>query len=61
MDVTPGSSNFGKAVSKSDIDGIHQHRGWLGQPLGPFKRIYEDADFAATKSLFGNNTFDSNS
>ena len=60
VNVTPGSSNFGKAVNKTDIAGIQQHNGWLGQPLGPFKRIYEDANFAATKSLFGNNTFDSN-
>ena len=60
VNVTRGSSNFGKAVNKSDIAGIQQHNGWLGQALGPFKRIYNDADFAPSKSLVGNNTFDSN-
>ena len=60
VNVTPGSANFGKAVNKGDMEGIHQHNGWLGQPRGAFKRIYNDADFAASRSLIGNNTFDSN-
>ncbi|HEX5786627.1 MAG TPA: SdrD B-like domain-containing protein, partial [Woeseiaceae bacterium] len=60
VDVREGSANFGKAIEKSNTTAVHQHRGWLGQPLGPFQRIYADADFAATKSLMGNNTFDSN-
>ena len=58
VDVRPGSANFGKAVRKGDIDGIHQHRGWLGKPLAPFRRVYNDADFAPAKSLIGANTFD---
>ncbi|HEX5786628.1 MAG TPA: SdrD B-like domain-containing protein [Woeseiaceae bacterium] len=60
VDVRQGSANFGKAVAKSNTTAVHQHRGWLGQALGPFERIYNDADFAASKSLIGNNTFDSN-
>jgi hypothetical protein len=60
VNMTRGSTNFGKAINKNDIDGIQQHNGWLGQPLGPFKRVYADADFAPTKSLIGNNTFDNN-
>ena len=58
VDVRPGSANFGKAVRKGDIDGIHQHRGWLGKPIAPFRRVYNDADFAPAKSLIGANTFD---
>ena len=60
VDVRQGSTNFGKAIAKSNISGVHQHRGWLGQALGPFVRVYNDTDFAASKSLIANNTFDSN-
>ncbi len=60
VDVRAGSANFGKAVSKSNVSAIREHRGWLGKPLGPFKRVYADADFAASNSMIGNNTFDSN-
>ncbi len=60
VDVRPGSANFGKAISKSNVSAIHEHRGWLGKPLGPFKRVYADADFTASRSMIGNNTFDSN-
>ncbi len=58
VDVRRGSANFGKAVRKGDIDGIHQHRGWLGKPLARFRRVYNDADFAPAKSLIGASTFD---
>ena len=60
VDVRRGSSNFGRAVQKGDIDGIHQHRGWLGNPLGPFRRVYIDEDFAPSRSIIGSNTFDQN-
>ncbi len=60
VDVQRGSANFGKAVDKNNISQVHQHRGWLGKPLGKFRRIYGDANFAATRSLITNNTFDSN-
>lgn len=58
VDVRPGSANFGKAVRKGDVDGIHQHRGWLGKPIAPFRRVYNDADFAPAKSLIGASTFE---
>jgi hypothetical protein len=60
VDVRKGSPDFGRAVGKNNFDGIYQHRGWLGKPLGPFRRIYNDEDFAPTKSLIGSNTFDKN-
>jgi hypothetical protein len=59
VDVRPGSANFGKAISKSNVSAIHDHRGWLGQPLGTFRRVYADADFAVSKSMIGNGSFDS--
>ena len=60
VDVQPGSPNYGKAISKNNETAIRTHSGWLGQPLGEFKRIYNDADYAASKSLVSNGTFDSN-
>jgi hypothetical protein len=60
VDVQKGSSTYGKAISKSNVSQVRQNRGWLGQPLGSFKRIYADANFAPNKSLIGNGTFDSN-
>ena len=57
---TPSSPDFGKAIAKSDVAGVHAHRGWLGRPLGNFTRIYNDTDFAASRSLLPNGTFDVN-
>jgi hypothetical protein len=59
VDLTPGG-NYGRAVAKSDVDGVHQHRGWLGAPLGPFRRQYDEAAFAASRSLLDNGSFDAN-
>jgi len=53
-----GSSNFGRAVPKSNLADIRQNRGWLGQPVGKFKRIYNTANFQPNKSLLNNGTFD---
>jgi hypothetical protein len=52
--------NNGQAVNKNDFAGIQQHRGWLGKPLGKFRRIYNDADFAPASSVLNNGSFDSN-
>lgn len=60
VDVQKGSSTYGKAISKSNVAQVRQNRGWLGNPLGSFRRIYTDTNFAPTKSLIGNGTFDSN-
>lgn len=58
VDVQKGSSNYGRAVPKSSPAAVRQHRGWLGKALGPFRRIYDDAAFAPTKSLVKNGSFD---
>ncbi|HEX5788078.1 MAG TPA: SdrD B-like domain-containing protein [Woeseiaceae bacterium] len=58
VDVRAGSADFGKAIPKSSVGQVHNHRGWLGKPLGSFRRIYSDTEFAPEKSLIGNNTFD---
>ena len=60
VNTTSDSPDFGKAVAKSDIAGIYEHRGWLGRPLGKFTRIYNDTDFAASQSLLPDGTFDVN-
>jgi hypothetical protein len=60
VDVTAGSSTFGRAIPKSDIARIYRHRGWLGTPLGKFTRIYSDASFSPDRSKLANGTFDSN-
>lgn len=57
VNLTPGAS-YGRAVSKSDVNGVHQHRGWLGQPRGPFRRQYDDAQFGAGQSLLYDGSFD---
>lgn len=54
------SDDFGKAIAKGNLAQIAQHRGWLGKPLGPFKRVYDDAAFAPSNSVIANETFDSN-
>lgn len=58
VDVTPGSRNYGYAIDQYSVTAIHEHRGWLGRAQGPFKRVYNDADFAVGKSLLANGLFD---
>ena len=59
VNVTAGSSTYGEAINMYSAAAVRQHRGWLGRPKGPFRRLYNDADYAAAKSkLIG--TFDSN-
>jgi len=53
-----GSSNFGKAVPKGNVAAIRQNRGWLGQPQGKFKRIFNQANFQPARSIINNGTFD---
>jgi hypothetical protein len=60
VDVTSGSANHGAAINRYSVTAVHEHRGWLGKATGPFKRIYNDADFAASKSIIGNGLFDVN-
>ncbi len=58
VDVHRGSQNFGRAVDMNNLTAIHANKGWLGQPLGKFTRVYNNADFAPTKTLLANGSFE---
>jgi hypothetical protein len=60
VDVDAGSPRYGEAIRKWNVADVRRHRNWLGQPLGEFMRIYDDAAFLPGKSLIGNGTFDAN-
>ena len=60
VDVDNGSPTYGEAIKKSQVAKVRAHRNWLGQPLGDFMRIYDEAAFAPNKSLLANGTFDAN-
>jgi len=57
VDVVPGSPYFGNAIAANDPN-IRFYRGWMGRPMGSWKRLYNDVEFAPTKSLVSNGTFD---
>jgi hypothetical protein len=61
VDVVPGSSTFGRAIDSTPNNEalIRRHAGWMGFPLGPRYRIYDEATFAAARNLMPNGTFDS--
>lgn len=59
VDVDENSPTYGEAIPSYDFGAARAHRGWLGQPLGPFKRQYDDAQFAPARSLLNDGTFDS--
>ena len=63
VDVKPGSSTFGQAIvsNPNNESNIRQHTGWLGRPNGVRQRIYKDSDFAVSKSLLQNGTFENGS
>ncbi|MCI0559471.1 MAG: hypothetical protein MN733_13335, partial [Nitrososphaera sp.] len=46
------------ASNPSDESQVRRHKGWMGQPLGPRVRVYDDATFAPGNSLVANGTFD---
>ena len=58
VDVDNGSLTYGEAIRKSQVARVRAHRDWLGQPLGDFRRIYNDEQFAPSKSLLANGSFD---
>jgi hypothetical protein len=58
VDATAGSPTYGEAVNMYSAAAARQHRGWLGRPKGPFRRIYSDTDYASAKSRISNGTFD---
>jgi len=53
-----GSPDFGKAVPKSDVAAVRKHRGWLGQPLGRYSRLYNSDNFQPGASVLSNGTFE---
>jgi hypothetical protein len=59
VDVTPGSATYGEAISMFDAAGVRAHRGWLGQPLGEFVRLYDAEAFAPDRSLLADGDFES--
>ena len=39
-----------RAIPKGDTAQIMKHKGWMGRPLGGWKRVYDSAAFSPTKS-----------
>ncbi len=62
VDVRAGSANYGRAISNflGNESVIREHIGWLGKPKVNFTRIYDPAQFDASKSLVVNGGFESN-
>jgi hypothetical protein len=58
VDLTVGSPTYGQAVPRSPLATARAKRGWLGQPLGVFQRVYDYTAFAAGNSLPVNGTFE---
>jgi hypothetical protein len=56
----PTDSNFGAAVQGTDAAAIRVNRGWLGQPVGKFERVYKESQFRSGRSMISNGTFDKN-
>jgi hypothetical protein len=54
VDVTPGSPTYGQAIASNPKDETltRVHRGWLGLPLGARERVFDDAAFDVSRSLF---------
>lgn len=61
VDVTPGSSDYGRAVRSNpqDESAVRANKGWLGRPLGPRRRIYNANTFRADRNLISNGGFES--
>ncbi len=60
VDANPNSPNFGTAVDKDNLAQIHAHKGWLGDPLGKFTRVYDSAQFAKSKNMLSNGSLEYN-
>lgn len=60
VDVDLGSASYGHAVPRNSEDesAIRAHKGWLGAPLGPYVRLYDEATFHPTKTLLTNHGFE---
>lgn len=60
VDVDPDSPNYGKAIASTPWNeaAVRSHKGWLGRPLGPHERVYDDATFAPWRSEIPNGGFE---
>lgn len=45
--------SYGQAIPPSDTTAIRTYKGWLGQPTGPYQRVY-GTEFAVSNALFVN-------
>jgi len=61
VDVNPASAKYGQAVQSNPQNeaAVRANRGWLGNPLGAYQRIYDATAFSASQSLITPATFDS--
>ncbi len=59
--VDPKSASYGQAVKSNPTDesAVRANRGWLGNPLGVYTRIYDASSFDPSQSLITPGTFDS--
>jgi hypothetical protein len=60
VDVRRDSPNYGRAIASNPNNeaAVRSHKGWLGRPLGPHERVYDDATFAPGRSLIPNGGFE---
>lgn len=60
VDVNPGSATYGHAVESTPTDesAIRAHKGWLGQPLSPRRRVYDPGDYPPANELVPNGGFE---
>jgi 5-hydroxyisourate hydrolase-like protein (transthyretin family) len=59
VDVNPNSPNFGRAADKNNLTQVNSHKGWLGDPLGKFTRVYDSTKFARSKNMLANGSLES--
>ena len=60
VDTRSGSSTYGHAIASnaSNESEIRDHKGWLGRPLGPRRRIYNNSQFEPSRTLITNGSFE---
>ena len=62
VDVKANSPTYGRAIASNpnNESAIRANLGWLGNPLGSHKRIYDHTKFSTNQNLLSNGTFESN-
>jgi hypothetical protein len=60
VDTVPGSATYGRAIASNpqNESSIRSHDGWMGSPLGPRYRVYDEAAFVLARNLLPSGTFD---